>query len=76
VPTSSAAGAPACGIGSAAPRPHTPLAEQVTVLRRELALRGTIIEVIDQAGTQLGVAAEGKSLPERATLCLAKLGMR
>jgi len=67
--------APSSGVGASAAS-AAPLADQVAVLQRELALRGTMIEVIDRACEQLGVTAQGKTLPERASLCIAALGVR
>lgn len=60
-----------CDAGTAAGDPP-PLAEMVEVLKRELVLAGTFVEVVDEACTQLDVPREG-NLVERARACVRTL---
>ena len=57
---------------SAAP---TTLIDRVGVLKRELGLSGDTVHVlVHQAATQLGIAAEGRTLHDLAAACMQALG--
>ena len=52
-----------------------PLVEIVEGLKRELALSGTVKEVVEQAAAQLGVSVKGKTLSALAAGCAQQLGI-
>jgi heat shock protein 1/8 len=55
---------------SSSTRPRT-LIEKVDVLKRELSLSGSVMQVLQEAARQLGVEAEGRPLVELCDACLA-----
>lgn len=55
---------------SSSTRPRT-LIEKVDVLKRELSLSGSVMQVLQEAARQLGVEAEGRPAVELCDACLA-----
>ena len=62
-------------MAQASSAPAMPLTQAAQILKGELGLEGNVSDIVKQAASQLGIAADHQPLVEVAKQCLQKLGI-